>query len=230
MKSTCGWRKAAPARDSCSRWIVSWKKGAAVVLRAAVVRRGIQGDEARQVFILRAETVKRPRAERGPHELEAAGVHLGKGLCVVRQIGMHRVDDAQVVRVFCELRIQRRHPLPGLSKLREGMHWPEQPRAHRIAAQGRRLTAACDQLRLVVEKVHMRRPAAHGEEDDALRPCREMCSVRREAALRHGLLGQRGERQPADAGGHLGQKIAAGEEGSVHLTRRFTARGARRWW
>ena len=87
------------------------QKRAAIVLRAAVVRRRVQRDKTRQIVILRAQPVKRPRPHRRPHKLKTARVHLHERLRMIRQIRVRRVDDAKVIRVLCEMRIQTRDPL-----------------------------------------------------------------------------------------------------------------------
>src|SRR5262245_37896265 len=105
------------------------------------------------------------------------------------------------------------------------MHGAEELRAGGVAAEGGGLAVAFNKLGLVVEEVDVRRAAAHGEEDDALRPSGEMRRARGEAALRsrsRGLLSQGGEGEPADAGGHRGQGLAAGKWHEMrvhHLTR-----------
>src|SRR5205807_1823307 len=75
------------------------EKRAAVVLRAAKRARWRETDEARQVLVFRAQTVERPRAERGPHELEAPGVHFQERLRMARQIGLHTAHEAELVGV-----------------------------------------------------------------------------------------------------------------------------------
>ena len=75
------------------------EEGAAVVPRAAVVRRGVQRDEAGQVGVLTPQAVQRPGPDRRAHELEAAGVHLHERLRVIRQVGVHAVDETEVVGV-----------------------------------------------------------------------------------------------------------------------------------
>ena len=104
---------------------------------------------------------QRQRAERRAHELEAPCVHLSECLRVIWQVGVHRVDDAKVVGVRRNLRINIRDPQPGPAMLFEGVHRPEQLRADGIAAQARRLAASLEQLRLVIEQIHMRRPTRH---------------------------------------------------------------------
>ena len=70
--------------------------------------------------------------------------------------------------------------------------------------------------RLVVEGVDVAHAALHEEEDDALRPRREMRRLRRERIDRRGarllLRREAGERERAKAAGELLQGGAAGEE------------------
>ena len=88
----------------------------------------------------------------------------------------------------------------------EGMNGAEELRSGRIAAQSGRFAIFGSQLWLVVEKIHMRRPAAHREKNHPLRSWREMRRFRAQPALR---LRQRRKRQPADAGGSGLENVAA---------------------
>ncbi len=67
------------------------QEGAAVVLRAAVVRGRLDRDEAGQVLVLGAEAVERPRPQRGPDELEMPVCSIryacgwaGRSVCMLR--------------------------------------------------------------------------------------------------------------------------------------------------
>ncbi len=65
------------------------QKRAAVVLRAAVARDRLDGDEAGQVLVLGAQAVERPGAERRPDELGVARVHHQIRLRMGGQVGVH---------------------------------------------------------------------------------------------------------------------------------------------
>ncbi len=95
------------------------QEGAAVVLRPAVAPGRLDGDEAGQVVVLGPEAVERPRPQRGPDELRAAGVQHQIGLRMGRQVGVHAADDAQLVGMRGDLGEQLRDPEPALAVLAE---------------------------------------------------------------------------------------------------------------
>ena len=88
---------------------------AAVGLHAA----GDQDHEARQVLVLRAQTVGDPRAQRGTAGAGRAGVHQQFGRRVVELVGVHRVDDAHLVGDGVQVRDRVGHPEPALAVLSE---------------------------------------------------------------------------------------------------------------
>ena len=176
------------------------QEGAAVVPRPAVVRRRVQRDEAGQVGVLAPQAVERPGTDRRAHELEAAAMHLREGLRVIRQVGVHAADDAQLVGLLGQQGKHLRNPEPRLAVLGELEGGAEQPGPAAVAPDGRGLARSLVQRGLVVEQVDMRRPAVHAQEDDALGPCGEMrrlgaerrrrC-VRRRLSPRHREPGRR---------------------------------------
>ena len=64
-----------PGRADCGAVVGSGQEGRRVVLHAAVLVRGADGDEPGQVLVPGAQSVGDPRAHRGAHEAVAAGVH-----------------------------------------------------------------------------------------------------------------------------------------------------------
>src|SRR5688572_24930500 len=69
----------AVGSDLCSL-VNRWQECAAVVASAAIVGWWAKRDKAWQVLVFTAEPIQRPSAHRRPHKLEAACVHLDKGL------------------------------------------------------------------------------------------------------------------------------------------------------
>ena len=172
------------------------KKCRAVILRTELNRRG-DGDEAGEVFIFRTEAVERPRAEAGADELRAARVHLDVRLRMIRDVGRHAAQHADVVGVLGDICEDLGDPLPALAVLREFERRCEQ------LSFFAGLAAVGLELRLVVERVHVRRAALHREEDDALRLRGEMRRSHRERRPARGIrvACEALEREPAEAGG-----------------------------
>ena len=144
---------------------------------------------------LGTEPVVDPRAHRRSAADGRAAVHERMGRVVVDLLGDHRADDADVVSKLL---------MPGSkTSLIHLAAWPVAvelehravPRLQLLVLElcdrlalgvrlGHRLVVKLGQLRLVVERLQMRRSAGHAEEDDAL-----------------GLWGKRHARQPAIGGG-----------------------------
>ena len=152
------------------------EKRRAIVLRTAGSRRRRQRDEAGEVFVFGAEAVKRPCTERWPDELKRAGVHLQEGLRMRGQVGLHRAQQAEVVGMVRDIREELGNPEPALSVLRKLPFRAEQLGAGTY----RRRARFGSELGLVIEGIDVRRPAAHAEKDDALRPRREVRRLGRE--------------------------------------------------
>ncbi len=143
-------------------------------------------------------------------------MQLEERLGVRWEVGVHRIDDAQFIRLLREIREQLADPEPTLPVLRK---FPA--RAEQLGAgDAARLVGIGVQLRLVIESIHVRRRAAHAEKDDAFRPRGEMRGLDGERAgrRRRRPVGERTEGQPAEPAGERAQCVAAGEEmvGRVH--------------
>jgi hypothetical protein len=168
--------------------------------------RRVDDDESRQVLVLGAEAVQRPGTERGADELRGARVQLREGLEVGRQVGGHRVDHAQPVGVSGDLVEQARHPEATPAAPAELPARRQQGRAApATGGRRRRLAGVGDEFRLVVERIHVRRPPLHAEEDHVLGAGGE---VRRPGGQRAGdrlprrrLGGERREGEEAEAVG-----------------------------
>ena len=146
-------------------------------LHAAAAAGRDHDHEARQVLRLRSEAVEQPRAEARPARQDRPVVHDLVRRVVVDLLAVHRADDAQLVGHAADVREDLRHLLPGLAvplerELRREAH-------QLLALQLRqllplrerlrhRLAVHRGQLRLVVERLEVRRPAGLVQEDDAL--------------------------------------------------------------
>ena len=90
-------RRAGTAK---SRALIDrWQEGVAVVARPAVTRGGRDRHEARQIGVLRAETVENPGAHRRPDEVRRPAMQEQGGRPVGDAFGVHRVDEAEIVDV-----------------------------------------------------------------------------------------------------------------------------------
>ena len=92
---------------------------AGVVLHAAVGTRRGDRDEAGQVAVLGPQPVRDPRPERRSDEAGGPRVQPQGGLSVGAALGVHAVDDAQVVHVPGDVREQLGDPSTALAVLGE---------------------------------------------------------------------------------------------------------------
>src|SRR5690606_995356 len=90
-----------------------------------VLAAGGEDDETRQVRILRAETVGRPRADRRRTQELAAAVHEELGRTAVELVRLYRLDEADLVDDPLEVRQPVGNPLAAFSRPVEGELRPE---------------------------------------------------------------------------------------------------------
>ena len=186
---------------------------------------GEQDEIVRKVAVLAAEAVARPGAEARPAGDLVAGQELRHGRGVVDLVGVHRPDDAQVVRHGLEVREPLAEVLAALAaafELRGGrLDELLLARGHggqALAAShgfgefgaGERLQAG-----LLVEEFDLRRAAGLGEEDDALGLGGEVREVGQAGLARsvrgEGAADERRERHGAEREpGALAEEIPAG--------------------
>jgi hypothetical protein len=157
--------------------------------------------------------------------------HEHRGL-VIRDVGVHRADDADVVGAGAHVREELAHFEATLAVAREAERRLHQRAGLAFGGHGaarERLAVILRQHRLRIEAVHLRQPAVHEEEDDVFR-ARGMVQALRELR-RRGLAGgeagglervadQAGERHHAEAAADATERVAArdGGTGSVrHL-------------
>ena len=107
-------------------------------------------------------------------ELGVSGVHLHKGLGVVRQVGVHAIDDAKIIGMLAHFGKELRDAETALSVLAKFERGSEELGAGTDAVPGGSFPRVFGQLRFVVERIDVRWPPAHAKEDDSLRLRREM--------------------------------------------------------
>ncbi len=120
-----------------------------------------QHDEARQVLILRSQTVGNPRAHRRAAVARGAGEDVKLGGRVVELIGMHRSDDGDVVGDLAHAGQELADRLPALAALLEPVRrsqelgMPLDEREPLVLEQlvGAGLHVVLDQRGLVIEQV-----------------------------------------------------------------------------
>ena len=189
-----------------------------------VRRPGDHHDERRQVVVERAQAVRRPRAEARPAGDLVAGLHERDRRLVVDRLGVHAADEAQVVDHLRRPRQQLADPHAALAVLLELVLRRRDREAGLAAGHRREPLAHADRVgqvlvvplvhhRLVVEQVHLRRPADHVQIDDVLRLRREVRAAQRRApasrpALRASALPrQRRQRRRAQQVRARGQEM-----------------------
>ena len=130
-----------------------------------------QGDEARKVLVLGPEPVGDPGAHRRADLAGLPAVHQQERGLVVRHVGLHRADHAEVVGVLggaleelADLESAPAVSAPGEGRTEGGAGAPL--RGDVIAGKG--LAVILVQRGLAVEGVDVRRPAVGEDVDDAL--------------------------------------------------------------
>ena len=124
-----------------------------------------EGDQAGEVLVLGSKAVEHPRAHRGPGKLEDPRVQLEKRLGMVREVGLHAIDDAEGVGMLGDLGKQVRDPEAALAVLLEFPGRSEQLGGGGLSLADR-FAGVARELRLVVEGIDVRRATFHAEEDD----------------------------------------------------------------
>ena len=139
-------------------------------------------------------------------------MQLHEALGVAGHIGVHSVENAEVVGVTGHVREQFGNPVATLAVLLEGPG-----RLHQLAALllGRHLAGVGGQLWLVVKGVDVRGAAPHAQENDPLGPWREVRFDRCQGVLsatvgRGGLAGQSGQGGIAKPAREFSEQIASG--------------------
>ncbi len=158
--------------------------------RLAAFVLGDHDDERRQVFVLGPQSVAQPGAHAGPAGKLRAGLHVRDGRAMVDGLGVHALDEAQVVGNLGRVRQQIAQPGAALAVLLKLERRTDQRQARLVARHagqtllaanfGRQLgTVLFVQQRLVIEQVDLRRPAGLKQKNDPLGFRREVRPLRR---------------------------------------------------
>ena len=131
----------------------------------------LQHDVTGQIARLGAEAVARPCTRAGEAEEGKAGVHEEVSLCMLAELRGHAADHAEVIRHAADLREEIAH---FTSRLPVAFEVPMRRLNGAVVVELRlfhgsrhRLALELLEHRLVIERIDMRRPAAHVEKDDA---------------------------------------------------------------
>jgi hypothetical protein len=197
-------------------------------------RAGLHDDERGEALRLAADTVGDPRPHAGPAELGRAGVQKHLGRAVIEHVGLHPLEDADVIGDVAMERQQLADVRPGLARLEEappraeqlgvGPNEREAPPARERFGHG--LPVQPLQRRLRIEQLQMARAARHEEKDDRFRLGGEVARPRPQRigipplspcgrwsgreGLSAPLVQERRERHRAEAHGAIAQEGAAG--------------------
>ena len=135
----------------------------------------LQRHKAGQILILRAQTVRHPATDRWANKVRRAGVQEKRRGTVSHALGVHRLDEAQIVHQLGRVGEQLGNVLPALAVLLEV---PQRLHELSLALFAKRpeadtgevvvLAVIAIQLRLVVVGIHMARAAGHEKENHAL--------------------------------------------------------------
>ena len=140
---------------------------------------GNHDDEGREILIRGPQSVGHPRAEARPTGNLETGLHERHSGIVIDLLGVHRLDEAEIVDDLRRVRHQLADPGPRLSILLESeCRWRDRERCL-IRAHGGEPLALPDrvgqihsphfrELWLVVEELQLRRPAALKQINDSL--------------------------------------------------------------
>ena len=161
---------------------------AAAGLRAA----GDERDKARQVLILRAETIRGPRTHGGPALPRMPGEEQQLRRRMIELVRVHRTDHAHLIGDGVKVRAGVAHPDAAFAVLRKGTRC-----AHELGHPGGEgeapafenrvravLPAALHELRFVVKQVEVRRRSRHVQVDHAFGLRRKLRLLRRERIVR----------------------------------------------
>jgi hypothetical protein len=182
---------------------------------------GTEHDEPGQIPVVGAEAVREPRSERRPADLRVAGVHHQHRRLVVRDVGVHRADEADVVGARAHVGKQLAHVHAALPVLLERERRPHERAG---AAFGRdrsarqRLPVVLVEHRLRIEAVDLRQAAVHEQEDDSFRACGVVELARIDGAIlpnthharctHERFVDKAGEREHAEAAAHPAERFA----------------------
>jgi hypothetical protein len=128
-------------------------------------------DVTRQILILAAQAVRDPRSHRRPVQAALAAVHQAQRRLMIRHVGVHRADHAEIVGESADFFEHLAHFKPALAAFGEFERRFETRagRALRFEHVRQRLAVVLVQHRLRVERIDVRGAAVHEEMHHALR-------------------------------------------------------------
>ena len=150
------------------------EEGGSVVAWSAFVGGGIHGDEGGQVFVVAAQAVADPGTHRRADQVGGAGVEEEGGGTVGNALGVHAVDETEIIDVPGDFGEQGGGPAPALAVSGK---FPERledfafldfpgagdPEFDFLAVGG-------DEIGLVVEGIDLARATLHEKENHAAHP------------------------------------------------------------
>ena len=146
----------------CGALIQGRQERTAVVLGSSNAGRWRETDEAGQICVLGSQPVEDPRAHGGANELEAASMQLHESLGMCGNIAIHSVEEAEFVRMACQVREQFRDRESAFAML------TELPGALQEFAVLDFLALVPGQLWLVIEGVDVGGATPHAGKNHAL--------------------------------------------------------------
>ena len=196
-------------------------KSVAVIARTAITHRGADAHEARQIFILGAETVVDPRPHARANEIDRARVHKQRARAVGHALSMHALEQAEIIHMLGHVREKLAYRLAALAVILEIPKRFLDTVLYDLARLSQRpgiikahhLAVVIKQLLLVVERINMAHAAGHEEKNHALcpgcmmhqlggqriirrrHPMRHRPRSHRAKATRHGLQGAAARKQ-----------------------------------
>lgn len=188
-----------------------------------------QGDEAGEVFVFRTETVVDPASHTRANEVDplGPGIHEHERRLVIGDVGIHRVDDAEIIDLLGDLGEEIAGPDAALSMLGElerGLHQrPRLPLRPEVFARNF-FSVIFFQFRFVVERIDLRWTAVGENVNDPLRPSWEV-GLSRCQRIQVAVAGlQRGEKRAETERTHphpgTGEEVTSRGERGVHREKR----------
>ena len=140
-----------------------------------------KNDESRQVLILCSQPIDEPGTEAGAIQFIGADIEHGKRSSVLRDVGMHRVNDADVINTLGHMGKKVADPGARLAMPLE-LEWRREDCGglalrSQVHLHGS-LANVLPQIGLIVKGVDVRNAAVHQEMDYALGSRRQMRPLR----------------------------------------------------
>jgi len=203
---------------------------------------GDHDDEGGEVLVLGTDSVAEPGSKAGATGLLGSGLNVGESRVVIDGLGVHRLDEAEVISDGPDVGEQFAHPDAGFPVALEVEHGSDAGKrglsrghsgdalAHADGA-GQFLAVVLSELRFVVVEVDVGRPSGHEEEDDPFRLGSEVEGLEHTVGGRpaggRSLREEPGIEQRTEGGGAQAQSGAAKEmaPGQVTIERGRGIRG-----